>query len=275
MEVARTDYSGGSMRDSFDELKTGNAPTHAQSVTDVFQDLQKGCSDALGFADLPDPASAPIPREEIARFTDTLLDEPEEQAAKHLVAVLEQGHSVGTVFQTLLAGAAHEMGLRWERDDCCFAEVTLGMAVVHRLLRRYSNALVGEVATVLDSPVVLVTPLPGEAHIFAAALLAEHFRAGGWLVHSGIQSTLPSVIQNVKEHHIDVVAVTLSSADRLEETDRLIRQVRSRSRNMNVRVIVGGPPFLSDSGLHRAIGADATAVDFVSALDVASHLAAK
>jgi methanogenic corrinoid protein MtbC1 len=263
------------MRDSFDELKRGDAPTDRQGVAGAFQDLQKDRSDALGFSDLSSVLIGPIHCDEIKRFTDHLLNEPEDQAAKQFVSFLEKGHPVSAVFETLLAGAAHEMGLRWERDDCSFADVTLGMAVIHRLLRRYSDALVGEVTTVLDNPVVLVTPLPGEAHIFAAALLAEHFRAGGWRVHSGIHSTLPSVIQNVKEHHVDIVAVTLSSADKLEETDRLIQQIRSRSRNMNVRVIVGGPPFSADSRLHRAIGADATAADFVSALDVASHLAAK
>lgn len=268
------------MRDSFDELKRGDGLTHARrahvrGVADAFQDLQQARVDVLGRAAAPDAPRMAISSARISAFADALLHAPEDQAARCFVDFLEQGDCVSGIFETVLTGAAHELGRRWESDQCSFAEVTLGMAVLHRLLRRYSDALVGEVTTVLDNPVVLVTPLPGEAHIFAAALLAEYFRAGGWRVHSGIHAALPSVIQTVKEYAIDIVAVTLSSADRLEETDRLIQQVRSRSRNMNVRVIVGGAAFGSDLGLHRAIGADAMAADFGSALDVASHLAAK
>lgn len=210
---------------------------------------------------------------QISAFTDHLLDLSENSISQEFEGFLSKGYPVGTLFSALLGGAAQELGVRWESDALSFAEVTLGMSTMHGLLRRFSGALAGEVPAVTGNRVVFVTPIPGEAHIFAGSLLSEYFRAAGWRVHSGIQANLKTLVATVKQNHVDVVAITVSDDDKVKDCLKLIHQMRSRSKNQDLAILVGGPPFVSDPSLHRRVGADATAIDALSALDAASGLA--
>jgi len=208
----------------------------------------------------------------IEAFTDQLLRLPEPDLDSRFVALLEVGYPPSRLFGELLAGAAAALGERWERDLCSFAEVTLGMAAVHRLLHRYGDVLSGDVPPVANKPVVLVTPLPGETHIFASALLSEYFRAARWRVLSGIQAKYSTVISHVADYHIDLVAITLSSREKADDLDKLINHMRLRSRTRDLQVIVGGAPFVADPKLHKVVGADATAATAEEALEVSRDL---
>lgn len=264
------------MRESFDELVRTDARECRPSPGrgGPIGHSANGCSTALNGRNQPEKPLRELDHTDVAAFTDQLLNLPEERVTDQIQTYLHDGQTVSTVFGTLLAGAANELGERWESDSCSFADVTLGMAIVHRLLRSYSDSLSAELPTVQGDPVILVTPLPGESHIFAAALLAEHFRAAGWRVHSGIYTKMRALVESVGERHVDVVAVTVSDVAKIEEAERLIRQVRSRSKNSDVRFMVGGGAFVSDPVLHQAVGAEATATDALEALVVASQLAA-
>lgn len=269
---------GECMLENYDELTRTRAPD--ESGQSARQGGGKEVNGASSFAHAL-KNSPPLVQQDleftaqaISSFTDGLITAPEEELSKEFVGYLDDGYPVDSVFTGLLGAAANELGDRWERDICSFAEVTLGMAVMHRLLRRYSDVLADVVPRTDGNPAVFVTPIPGEVHIFASSLLSEHFRAAGWQIHSGIQADTKALVETVKQHHVHVVALTVSDAHKVKDAARLIQQMRVRSRNPDVSVLVGGPPFISDPALHVAVGADATAIDAMAALDVASSLVA-
>ncbi|MEM9878704.1 MAG: cobalamin-dependent protein [Pseudomonadota bacterium] len=222
----------------------------------------------------PPTGPAALDSHAIERFTRQLLTQPETTLQQEFEHLFEVGHAPSDVFDGLLAGTAKALGRRWEDDECSFADVTLGMSIVHRLLRDYSSLLSAQLDPTPGNPVIFVTPIPGETHIFASALLAEHFRAAGWRVISGIHAKYRTIMDSVSENHVDVAAVTLASGDKMQELGKLVQQLREHSKANDLRVLVGGPPFDAQPALYKTVGADATAKTAWSALDVARRLIA-
>lgn len=210
--------------------------------------------------------------DEIVAFTNVLVNCEAEDASRYFAGILEKGHSISTLFDELLTGSAHLLGKMWAHDDCSFAEVTLSMATLHSLLHRYSQRLALEIGAVPGTPLILITPIPGENHILAASMLAEYFRAAQWRVQSGIDMSRVDLIRGIESEYYDVIGITVSRADKIDDCARLVGELRSRSRNREVYILVGGPPFDLNSELYMDMGANGSAVDAMEALDVANAI---
>lgn len=213
--------------------------------------------------------------DDVKAFTQCLIECPEEVVIREFEALLRANHSADTLFGSLLVKSAHLLGLMWGDDLCSFGDVTLGLAVMHRLLHRFDDALLDEVECIAGNPLALITPMPGERHIFAASLLAAYFRAAQWRVHSGINETWQNIVDNPKDHYVDVVVLTVSNPNKISDAQKLIQQMRARSMTAELKIIVGGAPFAASRDLYGAIGADGTACDAMSALDLAKSLVSR
>ncbi|MEM1018856.1 MAG: cobalamin B12-binding domain-containing protein [Pseudomonadota bacterium] len=259
---------------SFERQGAPGAPEDALTARPFpgLSTLNQASSIPLDIHDIGPPSI--LTQQDIEAFVDLLLACPEDEVIQEFQGLIALGCPVSHVLGTFLAGSANALGERWEQDTCSFADVTLGMAVIHRLLRQFSDLLIGEVPSVSGAPTVLVTPLPGETHIFAVALLAEYFRAAGWRVLSGINAKLRNILESVAANQVGVVAISVTGQDKIAPTQKFVQQLRHRSKDTNMRVLVGGPPFMSRPSLQRDVGADATAVDALAALETARHLLA-
>ena len=62
-----------------------------------------------------------------------------------------------------------------------------------------------------------------------------------------------------------MVGFSLGSALRLDELKKSIAEIRQRSRNHDIGVMVGGPIFLMNPEYVAQVGADGTAIDGLQA----------
>lgn len=209
---------------------------------------------------------------DIGIFTHLLLHRSEWSAEDYFVSLLNEGAPVTTLFTELLSGAARLLGEQWLKDECSFVDVTLGLTVLHRLLHRYGGQLDLEVSPITEDRAIMITPIAGEDHIFAASLLLEFFRSARWRVFSGVGERREAIVRSAEKKRVDVVAISVSAAERLEDCRRLVGDLRDRSSNADTRILVGGPPFAADPQAYRSVGADAVAADPITALDVAATI---
>ena len=172
-----------------------------------------------------------------------------------------RGVSLDSVFLDLLTPAARHLGEMWDQDRASFGEVTLGLAVLHQVLRELGPAFqTGAAATGHDLR-ALLAPVPGEQHNFGLAMVAEFFRRAGWSVRGEAMTTRRELVTAVRGTWFAVVGLSLASEGRLEALAACIRAIRRASRNPAVGILVGGPIFVAHPELVRSVGADATAVD--------------
>lgn len=191
-------------------------------------------------------------------------------AAAHVIATLRQGVPVELLCDLLLAPAARMLGEQWVEDERNFAEVTLGLARLHEALRAAARAAppVSKAADGL-TPRALLVPVPGEGHVFGAAVLGEHFTQAGW----DVWGTAPRLVDELREwvagDWFDVVGLSVATEARMPTLVACVAAVREASCNPDIGIFVGGRLFNAQPTLANALAVDWVSGDAAGAVMVA------
>jgi methanogenic corrinoid protein MtbC1 len=216
-------------------------------------------------------APAPDP-EQVSNFSRLLLLPDASSAYFLLESELAKGVPLETLMLELLAPAARRLGEFWEADLCDFAQVTLGLSRLHGLLRTLQPTMPLCDDGIDPTRRILLVPSPGEQHTFGIVVVEEFFRRAGWDVAGGFGTVGTDVSDLVRREAFGIVGFSLGCETRLESLALLIRRVRQASRNRDVFIMVGGPVFVRRPELAMLVGADTTAADGRTAVELADEL---
>lgn len=197
---------------------------------------------------------------------------PDDQSARAAIQAFQvRGVPREVLYTDLLGATARFLGVLWERDECNFSDVTVGVGRLQQALRDLSAGLA--VRPPGDDLLrrVLLVPTPGDQHSFGLVMVSEFFRGAGWDVAGGPHPQLDPVALARREW-LDVVGFSLGSQIHLPRLKAVITAVRKASVNRRLGVLVGGPIFLLHPGLSDEVGADAVAVDGSLAPEIADKL---
>lgn len=182
----------------------------------------------------------------------------------YVEGLVAQGISVESIFLDLLAPAARQLGTLWESDAADFANVTIAVSRLQRIMRRLGQNFFDE-GSRGGGESILLTIIPGEQHSFGLSMVAEFFRRAGWNLCTGPFTTHQELTSLVHNHWFDVVGFSVSSDRRLDELKKDIRDIRHDSRNRNVGIMLGGPLAIAQPDLVALMGADMMSSDATTA----------
>jgi methanogenic corrinoid protein MtbC1 len=174
----------------------------------------------------------------------------------------EHGAPVETLYLDLLAPTARCLGEMWCQDTCHFADVTMGLSKLHRLLNELGPTFRREGDAEIQGRHILLAPVPGEQHSFGLTMVAEFFRRASWDVSD--QPGIPAnadLVQLVRAERFDIVGLSIASEIHLDGLVHGIRALRRASKQPSLGILVGGPLFVQYPELVARVGADATAID--------------
>ncbi|GEP02039.1 cobalamin B12-binding domain-containing protein [Methylobacterium oxalidis] len=210
--------------------------------------------------------------DEIAAFSDLILAPPGEEVEAKIASLIADGLSLESLLLDLLAPTARHLGVLWEEDVCDFADLTIAMGRLQRIMHDLSLRFGDESFDPLRGRSILLSPCPGETHIFGLSILERFFRDAGWDVVGTALDSAVSPLERAGAEWFDVVGLSLHCEVHLPNLTEAVREVRRRSHNANVRILVGGAIFVDNPGLVSLVDADATAADARSAVLVAESL---
>lgn len=216
--------------------------------------------------------SAVASADSVEELTRLLLQHTSEVAGVYVDMIRREGVPLESILLDLLAPAARRLGALWESDDVDFFAVSLGLARLQTIVRELSTDAPDDDASRGLGGTVLLVPELGEQHTFGLQLVGEFFRRARWDVWMEQPDSAEEYLQLVGDEHFSVVGLAVGSESRLEHVASRIASTRRASRNRAVYVMVGGPIFLQKPELARQVGADATAIDGPSAVQVAQKL---
>lgn len=216
--------------------------------------------------------SAPTPKaaehsspSAVEQFAALTLGQDDSPPFAHVEDLLTQGAAVETIFLDLLAPTARHLGTLWESDAADFANVTLAVGRLQRIMRRLGESFVNEGSQGNGGESALLTIIPGEQHSFGLSMVAEFFRRAGWNLCTGPFSSHQELTSLVHNHWFDVVGFSVSSDRRLDELKKDIADIRRDSRNKNVGILLGGPMVTAQPDLVASVGADMMSTDATTA----------
>ena len=217
--------------------------------------------------------SGSIDQQTVREFVELLLRHDASVAVEYVNKLRDSGMRLPAIYLELLTPAARLLGLLWEQDECDFTTVTIGTSRMHQVLLRLSPCFRQDhERPARQSHTALIVPLPGEQHTFGLHMVVEFFRRKGWDTCSGCPNTLEQLLQMVEEHRFDVIGCSVSAERHLHRLEQQIVALRKRSRNRQVKILVGGRVFNRSPDLCHSVGADATARDGECAVRLAETL---
>jgi methanogenic corrinoid protein MtbC1 len=219
---------------------------------------------------------AELQAEDVEQLARLLLAGDPDAPFAWVESVRQRGVCERDICLRLLAPAARQLGALWDRDECDFLQVAIGLGSLHQVLQRISLQASGPQS--LDSRGhgrrALLATIPGERHCFGVMMVSQFFRHDGWDVFNEFPLSEHELGRCVQAESFAVVGLSAGSEARLDALASAVRTVRRCSCNPAVGVIVGGAPFHDHAELARRVGADAAAADGEQAARLAESVCA-
>ena len=209
---------------------------------------------------------------DISAFCELLSHGDFNQAMAFMTAALGRGSDYDSILLDLLAGAARQLGMNWEKDECGFGDVTIGMSRLHQVLQQLAMNAPFHTNQLQTRGRALLAPCPGEQHNFGIMVLDHMFHRAGWELRTLPGATDNQLARIAADSRFDVVGLSLSCDERLPKLEKVISAIRRDSRNQDVIILVGGRVFADDPTLAAQIGADAAPASAPAALLAAEVL---
>ena len=207
---------------------------------------------------------------DVGGLADIVLGSDLEAAVAYVMVLRDRGLAMETLFLELLEPTARHLGVLWERDECDFIDVTLGVARLQKLLAVFN--LTHDLPTLDARRNVLMAVTPGDQHYFGVTMVEKFLVAAGWQVRTETSATEDEIARAAESEWFAVAGLTLGSETKVESLTATISKIRMRSCNRDIRVMVGGPIFSQQPALVDTVGADATAPSAPAAVLVTQKL---
>ncbi len=199
--------------------------------------------------------------DEIAAFADFCAGGKRQQAALLIERLRADGLDQDGVFLDLITPAARHLGQQWEEDLLGFAEVTVGLVLMHELIHGMGYEYHNGPQTAGGVKRVMLASAPGSQHVLGLSIVSEFFRKAGWQVVLEVSPSHTELCHAVQNEWFDLVGLSVALDSQLDVLSGFVDSLKAASRNPTTPVLLGGPVF--SIGAHRAetFGAQAICVD--------------
>ena len=208
----------------------------------------------------------------IRAFADEVLAHEVNTLADIIIGHLDREVAPETLFIQLIAPTARELGEKWNRDECDFVDVTMGLWRLQLLLRTIAVWAPPPDGWALKTHRALFTTMPRDQHSLGTLMIGECFQRAGWDVETLIEPEQSEILLALGSSSFDVVGLTVTTDFYIAQVPKLLTAMRSVSCNPKLAIMIGGPAIGYDPELARKLGADGTAADAAAALALADEL---
>jgi methanogenic corrinoid protein MtbC1 len=185
---------------------------------------------------------------------------------------LANGSSVENLYIELLAPAARRLGEYWEEDREDFVGVTMGLWRIQEVLRELTTRIPPKSQPGQGRRSALFSMMPGEQHSFGTLMVAECFQRAGWDTDVLIEPSKSELTGKFADRRYDLIGLTVSQDCSTASLGSMVKAIKAVSSNPHVCVMLGGRVINEQPELVDECGADATAVDAISAVALADRL---
>lgn len=218
------------------------------------------------------PSDDTIAAAEVDEFIQTIMFRDVHVAMVQIRSLRERGLSGATIFLDLLAPTARQLGDLWLRDQCSFADVTIGLVRLQQIMRSLSPPVPHDADPLKRQPRALLLPFANEQHTLGLSVVKEMLLEAGWHVELVNVAHMGQAAELVGAGWYDLVGVSLSNDDLLAQLTSAISAMRRGSQNQSIGVLVGGASFNGKPDRGLLVGADGAPEDGREAVRMASDM---
>jgi methanogenic corrinoid protein MtbC1 len=214
------------------------------------------------------PGRSPITAEPLSvlaqQYVDILLEGDRHAASRLILEAVESGATIQDIYLNVLQPAQIAIGQLWHTGRISVAHEHLCSATTQLIMSQlYSRIFTSR----KNGRTMVAACVAGDLHEIGCRMVADFFEMQGWdTLFFGANTPTPSIIQAIRQHGAEVLAISATMSFHLRGVIDLIAAVRAADLNHNVTIIVGGYCFNIAPDLWRKVGADLYACNAQEAL---------
>jgi methanogenic corrinoid protein MtbC1 len=215
---------------------------------------------------LPSLIEGTGPLDFLAReYLAALLRGERHTAGSLILAAADSGTSIQVIYLSVFQRVLREVGRLWQSNQIGIAQEHYCTACTQSIMSQlYPRIFSAE----KNGRRLVATCVGGDLHEIGARMVADFFEMEGWnTFFLGGNTPTSGVLQQVAERVPHVLAISATMSFHAQAVADLIAATRAAENSP--RILVGGAPFNSLSGLWKDVGADGCASDAAGAIVVA------
>lgn len=180
------------------------------------------------------------------------------------------GIPVPDLYLHVFQAAQYEVGRLWQINEITVAQEHYCTAAAQLIMSQlYPHVFASE----KRGRTLVATCVAGDLHEIGIRMVTDLFEMDGWnTYYLGASTPAQSVVDSVIRQGAHILAVSATISSHLQSVDDLIHLVRANSACRDVKILVGGYPFLVAPELWQRMGADGCAPDAQHAIALANRL---
>lgn len=194
-------------------------------------------------------------------FRNALLEFNKEKSLKIL-----QDYPDKALVPKIIENVLAQIGCDWESGDISLSEIYMsGQICEHIICDLYDSAPLNNLT---NEPIAIVTF--NDYHTLGKKIVVSILKSVGiQVLDYGHGLTIDAVIHRVKSDNIKILLISvlmLNSALKIKEL-----RSRLRMEKLDIKILVGGAPFIFDKNLWKEVDADAMGSNPADAIDIINN----
>ena len=160
------------------------------------------------------------------RYLDALRRGDRHAAYRSLDEALDDGRELGQVYLDVVQPAMREIGRLWQEDELTVAEEHLATAITESAMSRMFERVF--VWRDVRTPKLLAACAEEERHQMGLRMLCDLLELAGWeTTYLGASVPIESLVDLVRKHQPDAVAISATIAPHVPRVREAIRAIRA------------------------------------------------
>ncbi|MEO7273084.1 MAG: cobalamin-dependent protein [Vicinamibacterales bacterium] len=205
-------------------------------------------------------------------YLAALLKGQRHVASKLVLDAVAAGAPVREIYLHVFQAAQYEVGRLWQTNQITVAQEHYCTAATQLIMSQlYPHVFASE----KTGGTLVATCVAGDLHEIGVRMVTDFFEMDGWNTYYLGASTPPqAVVETVIQQQAQVLAISATIAAHIRGVGELIDRVRAQPACRDVKILVGGYPFLIAPELWQRVGADGMARNAQGAIALAGELTA-
>ncbi len=190
------------------------------------------------------------------KYKEALLEGRRNQATDYIKAAVDSGAKVKDIYRYVFEAVQHEIGRLWQTNK-------ISVAVEHYFTTSTQAIMAQLYPLIFQSEkrgfTIISTSVEKELHEMGIRMVSDFLEMEGWdTYYLGANMPVRDILGIINQKHADILAVSTTMTFNLGKIGELINSVRNYTFDFDkdVKVLVGGRPFLRDEQLWEKVGAD-------------------
>lgn len=217
----------------------------------------------------------------ITPLVSALLADDQVAADGIVARLLDQSRCRSSILTEVFAPAAVRLGEMWSQDTATFSDVTLGVAMLCRMMRNMCEEVLALQPTQHNKNALIVSSArdhhqllscTGDQHQFGTQMVCQLLRLQGWQVRHIAIGDMKEAENAVARMPFCFVGLSLGLEDNCNLWKQRLKRLRTQSCNQRMKIIVGGLGVSCVSDADLQLDADKSFDNAMSALPYVENL---